>query len=450
MTTTANTRLQAKADIVGLTKHVAKIADNEGKYTEAEARKVLVTLEKICAAISAPVDCGDANMSCFFSDNCAMETKYKSTSHPTVAAIQQDATLGCADVADAREEQRRQIENRDNVLGSKEGIKDALVRIFGNVAHLATHDDEGIELSVDEYNIYSIISQIYRTAIPPEPKECLQQLLNLLGFIVNWSIPLQQNVEKLAVRNQKMTTSYGATIDANTMMLILRPQIVLASKQPWGTCLAQGVHLLNNKYPIGTIFTTKKLQHALAMLYKFDMQRTLSETTDIHGDLQPTLGQAHAVSTSAEDLKQSVIAELLQGGFINQSAFEAYDAFSSDDDEEDEEYEVVSQVSGLTKASTASKSHLTTAQAILKKRQAAKADGSSKKAAPKNTADTSSGRACPHCAFIGHTKKHPAGVTAETCRANPANFDGDGPAARASADWIIEKYIAALKKSRQE
>lgn len=123
---------------------------------------------------------------------------------------------------------------------------------------------------------------------------------------------------------------------------------------------------------------------------------------------------------------------------------------------------MVSQVSGLTKASTSSKSkppllqsNLTAAKAVLKKRQAATDDAASKKSASKKTADTSSsGHACPHCAFIGHTNKHPAGVTAETCRANPANFDGTGPAHRASANWIIEKYIETmqtkLKKSGQE
>ena len=148
--TTDNKRLQARADVVSLTKRFGPIADDDGRYTEAEARKVINNLEKSVSAISAPIDCTDANMSTFFSENCEMETKYKSTFNPTTTDIQTDAAYGCTTVAEAREEQRRQIESRDMVLGSKEGIKDALVRIFGNVAYLATHDDEGIELSTDE------------------------------------------------------------------------------------------------------------------------------------------------------------------------------------------------------------------------------------------------------------------------------------------------------------
>ena len=151
-----------------------------------------------------------------------------------------------------------------------------------------------------------------------------------------------------------MSTTYGASLDANTIMLILRPQLVLASKQPWGTCLASGIQVLNKQYPIGNILTAKQLKSALALIYKFDKQRTLSETTDINVHLQPTLGQAHAVATnsasSVKDMESHILAELIQGGFINQSAFEAHDAFSSDDDDDGDDYEVVSQVSGLTKA----------------------------------------------------------------------------------------------------
>ena len=290
-------------------------------------------------------------------------------------------------------------------IGSKEGLTEALQRLFGGIVDMHTKNEDGQMLPTDDYKISDIVNKITAHAIPPEAEECKQQFLKLLTFEINWTLPLLHNLKKLAVKCMNLQSSYGIEVTSNMILILIRPQIETASKRVWGTCLAPGVQKLNKDYPVGTVVTKEQFDNAMQMLEPYDKLRNLKEATDLNVSLQPTLGQAHAVGND-------VFSTLINSGFINSSAFEAQDAYDTDTEDEDngEGFEVVSQVSGLTKASVSSK-QVDTVQAILKQRQEAK-----KKAAAAKKKKAAAG--CPHCAFLGMTKlhtdtgtTHPPGIT---------------------------------------
>lgn len=447
---TDNRRLGARADMIHVAKKLNPVVQPDGQFTTPDTSLILQNLKTAISAISSPLDCKDNNMASFLDANCEMETKYTSAFNPKAQDILDDkATYGCTSMSDAREEQRRQIDDRDLVQGSKEGLTDTLERLFGDIVTMNITNEDGQNLSTDDYTIKDIVDKIKDHAIPPESNECLQQLLKLLGFTINWSIPLVSNMNQLAVKCQTLQTSYGVNLTANIVLVIIRPQIEAASKLVWGNCLAPGVQKLNKDYPIGKVITDKQFDAAIAMLDPFDKLRNLKEATDVNVPIQPTMGQAHAVG-------HEVFSNLLNSGFMTRSAFEAQDAYDTDTEDEDngEDFEVVSQVSGLTKASVTSK-QVDGVRALLKKRQDAKKAAAAKKKA--GAASASTGNGCPHCAFAGLTKinektgtTHPPGITVATCRANPLNFEDNGPAGKASADWVIKKWLEASDAVKQK
>ena len=456
-------RLQAKQTIVD-NFSTAPIATNEGKYPTPAAKAAINQLETYLKTVGTPLEAevlpeptdaaakitaaAETNMSILLSPNCQMEKTLTSTFGPTAKEIQADKDkYGCESFSEARVERARIIDGRNQFLGLKEGVIVILGNIFGQeVVQLITCDDDGTEKEIDEYSVYDVVLKIYNQAIAPTATECSMQYYQALSFKINWRHPFAHNYAALVHQNQQRTASYGCPLHANVIMLILRPQIVAASQQLWGQCLAEGVREINNTYPVTEEIDDDDLADIVDIVNKFDAQRDLQQAGTIDAvspfatPAAPSIHKEMAASV-ADATADRIMTTLMGHGFNSTSAFEDDDAYSTEDEEN--AFEASSLVSGLTKGSAASKATLdrqiAEATAILEKKKAEKKKKRTATTAKtpgdaSTAATTTTGNGCKHCAFLELTNPHPPNVTPATCRANPANFAD-------SKEWVIERYL---------
>jgi hypothetical protein len=212
---------------------------------------------------------------------------------------------------DAQEEADRLNHYNQAIIGTKEGVMEAFIKIVGTDtldAVLKDADGSGLK-SVDEYNLYDLKEAIISGANRPKAPDVLAQLIAAIAMPYDFRKKIATNFEAQKAKASKVQ-SYGIAITTSMLVLAILANIEAAQKEDWGREFQPAMQAIPKKYNYNYVHDDASLNDVLTKLAAADSVRNLREVPE------PNEETAQAVS---EQLA------LLQNMFSNAPANKAND-----------------------------------------------------------------------------------------------------------------------------
>ena len=360
--------------------------------------------------------------------------------------LQDEDTYECTEHADARAVKNALYTERDMLIGAKKQLTKIMGKIFGEkTVQLVTHDNHGRPKNVDDYLIKDIMDMVEAKALTPSPATCLEQMLNLYGFRIDFTLSFTHNMGIFNQKNAELDDAYGAPLHSNAIATLIMPQIYWASRQSWGQCFHQTVSDIKTRWAYNHVYDQNDLDELIELISDQDRTRDLAEASSVPDDMST----AFAVNNHVPFTEDHLASYLTQVALQDDPYHDVPSVMSDDSSVVLEEGNLVSAPKPALSANARRQLLQQAKQALEEKEAAIKAAKQArKKAQSKKPASNGSGdkdddasdfppQSCPHCAFIKMKTPHPEHITPETCHANPVNI-------KKAPKFILKKYIAAL------
>lgn len=333
--------------------------------------------------------------------------------------LKDNTAIGKTPPAASRTEAQRNLQddraNHQVILGYKQAGVAILRKIFGeDVVNDIVLDSSKKAKKLDEFDLADIIKHVKDSASHPTDRSRRRAKAEILvGHKFNFGLVMSQNISNLDKEGTALTER-GIEVTLHDKVLIIRDQVEWAAKQKWAPhSLAALPNALKKLVDYDAIIKTDAVYKEICdKCIEADKGRDYSEApappapelaqlaSGLTVDELEDLCYVDAYSVESESTASSKSRHRARKARKKASKYES----ESEDDSDDE--------------STASR------RRARKKKLAASP--------------------CPHCKRFGQLKKHPSGVTVDTCTFNPVNHIG----ARRWAAPIIKRVLKQEKKAK--
>ena len=205
--------------------------------------------------------------------------------------------------SEAIEEADRRNTNNQAVIGTKEGVTEAIVEMVGKDvtdAVLRTVGGEDYK-SLDEYELHELVSVIIQGADRPNINDVLDKLHEVVTFKFDFRKKVGANVEALRAKAAQMQP-YGIVVDETQIALVFQANVSAAASEDWGREFRPAVQVVrkafayNHKHDAASIKTMLK-EYAAA-----DAIRTLRDAPAPNSSAG--FGTANAVAETMTQLQR--------------------------------------------------------------------------------------------------------------------------------------------------
>ena len=315
-TARATTKAQVTASIDGL-----NFPTTNGQYTHDAAATFVVGLHRVLKMTFNPSEpgCGmemllrsstdgvnpSALSAIRSTDVATIATVIKTSSDAAKKAAEEEGTEPSTEPlittrADAMDAADRQNQLTQAVIGAKEGATAAITAKVGERvtdAILRTADGTDFK-SIDEYELYELVSAVIQAADRPRVRAIRQQLLAALSYRFNLRQRFSDNVAVLRAKNARIA-AYGIVVHDDMIANVVLAEADEAAREEWGREIGTAMDKIRLLYGYDFAHDAASLAVILKELAAADAVRTL---LDAPAPTHEPTGHANAV----EDLSSHV------------------------------------------------------------------------------------------------------------------------------------------------
>ena len=322
-------------------------------------------------------------------EDAAKATKAAKAADPNAATI---ASL-VLDVEAARAEADRRNIHSQTIIGTKEGIVEALRKIVG--AHIIDKvimtSDGSDKVSIDDYSLADVIKVAIDHATRPEIDDIKALVIGFYETEFNFQNTINQNMLKLKEVATKIK-QFGININEPEMALVLLANVNRAQKTRWGQEFRHTMSQTKKKYTYDHVHDSTSLAHILAECVEADTARNVRDAPAPGGN---ALGVHKSILLGARS----------DGSWSSESEFMDDEAYIDSDG-----------VAYYTKAG----------KRLLDNNSSRRSSTRSSNSSIASSSDSSSAKTtvevidCKHCKKWKRTKAHPPKIPVERCMWNAA------------------------------
>jgi hypothetical protein len=165
-----------------------------------------------------------------------------------------------------------------SVIGAKEGIVKAVLKLVGNDitnAILRTPDGRDHK-SIDNFTLYEVMKVAINGADRPSTHNVLEQLIKVINHPFDFCKKVSVNMELMQSNVAQMAT-YGIVIGIPQLTLTLLANIETVTKSDYGRESCSAMHTICKKYPYNHMHNATLLQPVLTELAGADGVRALKD-----------------------------------------------------------------------------------------------------------------------------------------------------------------------------
>jgi hypothetical protein len=179
---------------------------------------------------------------------------------------------------EAQEEANRLNGINQSVIGAKEGIVEAVLKLVGTGitdAILRTADGSNHKI-IDDFTLYEVMKVAIDGADRPTTNHVLEQLLEVINHTFDFRKKVSVNMELMQLNAARMAT-YGIVIGIPQLTLTLLANIETATKSNYGRKFRSAMHAIRKKYTYNRVHDATLLQTILTELAGADGVRALKD-----------------------------------------------------------------------------------------------------------------------------------------------------------------------------
>jgi hypothetical protein len=228
---------------------------------------------------------------------------------------------------EAQEEADRLSIINQSVIGTKEGIAEAVSKLVGSnitdtilrTANRSNHK------SMDNFTLYEVMKVAIDEADRPTTNDLLEQLLEVINYPFDFCKKVSVNMELMQLNAPRMAM-YGIVIGIPQLTLTLLANIKMATKSDYGREFRSAMHAIRKKYAYNHVHDATSLQTILTELVRADRMRSPQDAQ------APNTGTVH----SGTDLESFLNSMLLNSDTDSEYTKSAYSASSDSGSSEEQ------------------------------------------------------------------------------------------------------------------
>ena len=178
----------------------------------------------------------------------------------------------------SQEEANRLHIINQSVIGAKEGVVEAVLKLVGSDitdAVLRTVDCSNHK-SIDDFMLYEVMKVAIDGADWPSTNDVMERLLKVINHTFNFCKKVSDNMELMQSNVARMAT-YGIVIGIPQLMLTLLANIKTATKSSYGRECFLTMHAIHKKYMYDQVHDATSLQTILTELVGANGVRALKD-----------------------------------------------------------------------------------------------------------------------------------------------------------------------------